>query len=222
MCSCAFSGLGCHGLTADASGLTHLHVALKTELQRHVDAYKNALHRLDEVSTNCKSPTDASHHRLLSLHYSDVQQRLIDNKTLLTLIDKPALQQLRPLVETLAARVQSDKEALFCVSQLKRFCNMFSIPIRAPVRYIFIKHCAWEIPKFESKCQIECYRKKHSYLAGWFMTKFMFLLKFCIRKKSILKYFRAMEQSFRKSSKPYTINIKQFFVIWPKRTCSEG
>lgn len=116
-----FLGLGCHGLTADASGLTHLHVALKTELQRHVDAYKNALHRLDEVSTNCKSPTDASHHRLLSLHYSDVQQRLIDNKTLLTLIDKPALQQLRPLVETLAARVQSDKEALFCVSQLKRF-----------------------------------------------------------------------------------------------------
>lgn len=114
--------MGCHGLTADASGLTHLHVALKTEIQRHVDAYKSALHRLDEFSTsNSKNPTDASHHRLLSLHYADVQQRLIDNKTLLTLIDKPALQQLRPLVDTLAARVQSDKEALFCVSQLKRF-----------------------------------------------------------------------------------------------------
>lgn len=116
-----FVGLGCHGLTQDASGLTHLHVALKTELQRHVDAYKNALHRLDEFgASNSKNPTDASHHRLLSLHYADVQQRLIDNKTLLTLLDKPALKQLGPLIETLATRVQNDKEALFCVSELKR------------------------------------------------------------------------------------------------------
>lgn len=116
-------GLGCHGLTPDVTGLTNLHAALKTELQRHIDAYKTALHRLEELglgSTDAKKPVDASHQRLLSLHHEEVQQRLIDNKTLLTILDKPALQQLRPLIDTLAMRVQNDKEALFCVSQLKR------------------------------------------------------------------------------------------------------
>ncbi|CAH0555309.1 unnamed protein product [Brassicogethes aeneus] len=119
----AIQGLGCHGLTPDISGLTHLHVALKTELQRHIDAYKIALHRLDELGVACadnKKPVDASHQRLLSLHHSEVQQRLIDNKTLLTILDKPALKQLAPLIDTLTARVQNDKEALFCLSQLKR------------------------------------------------------------------------------------------------------
>ncbi|CAH1115163.1 unnamed protein product [Psylliodes chrysocephalus] len=119
----AVQGLGCHGLTPDASGLTHLHQALKTELQLHVDVYKSALHRLDElnlISTDNKKPVDASHQRLLSLKLKEVQQRLIDNKTLLTVLDKPALKQLEVLVGTLTDRVQNDKEALFCVSQLKR------------------------------------------------------------------------------------------------------
>ncbi|XP_019865235.2 uncharacterized protein LOC109594456 [Aethina tumida] len=119
----AVQGLGCHGLTPDVSGLTHLHVALKTELQRHIDAYKSALHRLDELgvaASDTKKPVDASHQRLLSLHHSEVQQRLIDNKTLLTILDKPALKQLTPLIDMLATRVQNDKEALFCLSQLKR------------------------------------------------------------------------------------------------------
>lgn len=116
-------GLGDHGLTPNVEGLTHLHAALKTELQRHIEAYKNVLHRLDEMglcTNDTKKPVDASHQRLLSLHYSDVQQRLIDNKTLLTLLDKPILKQLTPLIDMLATRVQTDKEALFCISQLKR------------------------------------------------------------------------------------------------------
>lgn len=99
-------------------------MALKVELQRHIDAYKTTLHTLDELglltSTDNKRPVDASHQRLLSLHHADVQQRLIDNKTLLTMLDKPCLQQLRPLIDMLAQRVQNDKEALFCVTQLKR------------------------------------------------------------------------------------------------------
>ncbi|KAF2879590.1 hypothetical protein ILUMI_26589 [Ignelater luminosus] len=45
----AIQGLGCHGLTTDASGLTHLHAALKTELHHHIEAYKTALHKLDEL-----------------------------------------------------------------------------------------------------------------------------------------------------------------------------
>lgn len=124
--------MGCHGLTPDVCGLTHLHVALKTELQRHIDAYKSALHRLDELGLSVndnKKPVDSSHQRLLSLHHEDVQQRLIENKTLLTILDKPALQQLRPLIDTLATRVQNDKEALFCVSQIKRLI----------ISYLFLK-----------------------------------------------------------------------------------
>lgn len=88
-----------------------------------MDAYKTALHRLEELGlggADPKRPVDASHQRLLQLHHGEVQQRLIDNKTILTILDKPALQQLRPLIDTLAMRVQNDKEALFCVSQLKR------------------------------------------------------------------------------------------------------
>lgn len=88
-----------------------------------MDAYKSALHRLDELGvtiTDTKKPVDASHQRLLSLRLPEIQQRLIDNKTLLTILDKPALKQLPTLVETLSTRVQNDKEALFCVSQLKR------------------------------------------------------------------------------------------------------
>lgn len=138
------AGLGCHGLTPDASGLTHLHVAIKAELHRHIDAYKNALHRLDELglaAASSKKPVDASHQRLLSLHHSDVQQRLIDNKTLLTILDKPDLKQLRPLLDTLSTRVQNDKEALFCVSQLKRY--EFSISQRRfCISRLFYKVCA--------------------------------------------------------------------------------
>lgn len=49
-----FSGLGTHGLTADASGsLISLHVALKNELQRHVEVYKQALHKLEELVRLC-------------------------------------------------------------------------------------------------------------------------------------------------------------------------
>lgn len=115
--------MGCHGWTSDSSGLTHLHAALKNELQRHVEAYKIVLHRIDELklaSNDFKKPVDASHQRLLSLNLCEVQQRLIDNKTLLTLLDKPDLQQLKPLIDMLSIRVQKDKEAVFCISQVKR------------------------------------------------------------------------------------------------------
>lgn len=45
-----FPGLGTHGLTADSAGtLISLHVAMKNELQRHVDVYKQALHKLEEL-----------------------------------------------------------------------------------------------------------------------------------------------------------------------------
>ncbi|SPP89943.1 uncharacterized protein LOC117591458 [Drosophila guanche] len=119
----AVQGLGVHGLTTSASGqLISLHVALKTELQRHVDTYKMAIHKLEELSmvTNNQDPAHSSHQRLLAINYGDIQQRLIDNKTLLTMLDKPILKQLQTLVENLSTRVENDKEVLSCVGQVKR------------------------------------------------------------------------------------------------------
>ncbi|XP_002073436.2 uncharacterized protein LOC6650147 [Drosophila willistoni] len=119
----AVQGLGVHGLTTDASGqLISLHVALKTELQRHVDTYKMAIHKLEELSmvTVNQDPAHSSHQRLLAINYGDIQQRLIDNKTLLTMLDKPALKQLYTLVENLSTRVENDKDVLSCVGQVKR------------------------------------------------------------------------------------------------------
>ncbi|XP_026849114.1 uncharacterized protein LOC6595045 [Drosophila persimilis] len=119
----AVQGLGVHGLTTDASGqLISLHVALKTELQRHVETYKMAIHKLEELSmvTINQDPAHSSHQRLLAINYGDIQQRLIDNKTLLTMLDKPTLKQLQTLVENLSTRVENDKEVLSCVGQVKR------------------------------------------------------------------------------------------------------
>lgn len=116
-------GLGIHGLTADPSNaLISLHAALKVELQRHIDTYKTAIHKLDELSpvTANPNPAQSSHQRLLAISYSDIQQRLIDNKTLLTILDKPALKQLSVLIDNLSQRVESDKEVLLCVGQIKR------------------------------------------------------------------------------------------------------
>ncbi|XP_053698440.1 uncharacterized protein LOC128745398 [Sabethes cyaneus] len=119
----AIEGLGVHGLTADHTGsLISLHVALKNELQRHIDTYKTAIHKLEELSpvTVSPDPAQSSHQRLLAICHGDIQQRLIDNKTLLTMLDKPALKQLAQLVENLSQRVQNDKEVLFCVGQIRR------------------------------------------------------------------------------------------------------
>ncbi|XP_044753467.1 uncharacterized protein LOC123312938 [Coccinella septempunctata] len=162
----AIQGLGCHGLMQEASGLTHLHVALKNELSRHIDAYKTALHRLDElhlVTSDSKKPVDASHQRLLNLHHHDVQQRLIDNKTILTILDKQALQQLRPLIDTLATRVQNDKEALFCISQIKKLHPVDEqIPV-AKLLMSFSKGCGAVLDLMqtsESPCSSEGYHSE--------------------------------------------------------------
>lgn len=119
----AVQGLGVHGLTADyTNALNSLHITLKSELHRHIDTYKIALHKIDELSaiTINQDPAFSSHQRLLAIGYADIQQRLIDNKTLLTVFEKPAMKQLHQLVDDLAARVQNDKEVLYSVGQIKR------------------------------------------------------------------------------------------------------
>lgn len=126
-------GLGMHGLTADyTNALNSLHVSLKTELQRHIDTYKIALQKLVELSpiTVNQDPAFSSHQRLLAISYNDIQQRLIDNKTMLTILEKPSLKQLSQLIENLSQRVQNDKEVLFCVGQIKRIDLQASTELR--------------------------------------------------------------------------------------------
>lgn len=116
-------GLGVHGLIADTSGeLISLYMALKRELHNHITTYKLTLSKLEELSTITVNPNPAysSHQRLLAISYGDIQQRLIDNKTLLTILDKPNLKHLPQLLENLCQRVENDKNVLKCVGQVKR------------------------------------------------------------------------------------------------------
>ncbi|XP_049880662.1 uncharacterized protein LOC126377068 [Pectinophora gossypiella] len=139
----AVQGLGTHGLTADSSGtLISLHVAMKNELQRHVDVYKQALHKLEELSpvTINQDPASSSHQRLLALSHGDVERRLIDNKSLLTIVDKPALRQLPTLVSALAARVESDKAVLACVGQIKRSDPTLDLTDTRPVAGVLMSY----------------------------------------------------------------------------------
>ncbi|XP_050681831.1 uncharacterized protein LOC126977171 [Leptidea sinapis] len=139
----AVQGLGSHGLTADGSGtLISLHVAMKNELQRHVEVYKQALHKLDELSsvTVNQDPASSSHQRLLALSHADVERRLIDNKSLLTIVDKPALRQLPTLVASLAARVDNDKAVLACIGQIKRSDPTLDLSDTRPVAGVLMSY----------------------------------------------------------------------------------
>ncbi|XP_028037033.1 uncharacterized protein LOC114248110 [Bombyx mandarina] len=139
----AVQGLGTHGLTADSSGtLISLHVAMKNELQRHVEVYKQALHKLEELSpvTVNQDPASSSHQRLLALSHADVERRLIDNKSLLTIVDKPALRQLPTLVASLAARVESDKAVLACIGQIKRTDPTLDLSDTRPVAGVLMSY----------------------------------------------------------------------------------
>lgn len=63
----------------------------------------------------------ASHQRLLSLKYSEVQQRLIDNQSLLNTLEKAGGRNLEELFDELSRRVEQDKEALRQWTSLRKF-----------------------------------------------------------------------------------------------------
>ncbi|XP_070517441.1 uncharacterized protein [Cardiocondyla obscurior] len=173
----AVEGLGKHGLVPSAQNISEnsvtpnlvpLPVALKEELETRMEAYKLALHKIENfgkhagtnkgmcfpiltpsnmvlrdarqllITTN-KRERDrqrkrgkegealifsyafvadqgvqaASHQRQLSLKYSEIQQRLIDNQSLLNTLEKAGgLCRLENLLAELKHRVEQDKEAL--------------------------------------------------------------------------------------------------------------
>ncbi|XP_023313562.1 uncharacterized protein LOC106648744 [Trichogramma pretiosum] len=134
----AVEGLGKHGLVpvkSTTSNVTHstttnlvpLLVALKEELEQRADAYKLALHKIESLGKHAglhkgdQGVQAASHQRQLSLKYSEVQQRLIDNQGLLNALERPRVTgQLDALLAELKRRVEQDKEALRQWSSLRK------------------------------------------------------------------------------------------------------
>ena len=88
-------GLGQHGLvgTSDES-LLSLHDALKAQFEAVQKTYSEALTKLESLKGQHKShahqnkaPIAQSHQRQLSLKASEIQERLIKNKTLLNVVE---------------------------------------------------------------------------------------------------------------------------------------
>ncbi|XP_015594907.1 uncharacterized protein LOC107267552 [Cephus cinctus] len=123
----AVEGLGKHGLVpsarskhsenANTQNLVPLPIALKEELELRTEAYKLALHKIESFGKHAGSHKDhwvqaASHQRQLSLKYSEIQQRLIDNQSLLNTLEKTSSLSFENLLDELKRRVEQDKEAL--------------------------------------------------------------------------------------------------------------
>ena len=125
----AIEGMGHHGLvgTSDES-LTTLHDALKLEFEKVVKSYTSALGTLQDLVNGNKghvskgpAPIQASHQRQLSIAVSDIQERLIKNKSLLNIVE-PTLgnHSLDILLGILQRRIEHDKDSLFQFTQLRK------------------------------------------------------------------------------------------------------
>ena len=130
----AIEGLGQHGLVGTSEGgLVYLHLALKQEFDKVRRLYEGALEKLENLALlnngaskqiqtiGQKAPIAQSHQRQLSLKASEIQERLIKNKTLLNVIE-PTLENtsLEVLLGILQQRIELDKECLFQFTQVKK------------------------------------------------------------------------------------------------------
>ena len=128
--------LGQHGLVDDSGGsLMNLHDALKLEFEKVVAQYRSALLKLDEMSLSTKhphsssvtcgkAPTEASHQRLMQMTRTEVQSRIIKNKTLYNIVEPAVTNQcLKKLIHVLEKRIDFDKVALFHDTELRKFSN---------------------------------------------------------------------------------------------------
>ncbi len=179
----AIEGLGQHGLvgTADES-LLSLHDALRGQFEKVQKSYTEALVKLESLlpsggkghkashisGHNSKAPIAQSHQRQLSLKASEIQERLIKNKTLLNVVE-PTLENhsLEVLLGILQRRIELDKEVLFQFTQLKKEAKLMagkSDPSVAPVLMRFQRGCQQVGPCFHDqllrlelwKCVLKC------------------------------------------------------------------
>ena len=137
----AIEGLGQHGLVGTSDEhLVSLHDALKAEFKKVQRSYTDALQKLEAMSlvthhgdkggkaggtisaaSGGKAPIAQSHQRQLSLKSTEIQERLIKNKTLLNVVE-PTLENtsLEILLGILQQRIELDKECLFQFTQVKK------------------------------------------------------------------------------------------------------
>ncbi|KPJ12103.1 hypothetical protein RR48_02992 [Papilio machaon] len=127
------------GLRARTAKLANALAQYTPDARDTVDARRRQLDAAVQVTLH-SDPASSSHQRLLSLSHADVERRLIDNKSLLTAVDKPALRQLPTLVSQLAARVESDKAVLACVGQIKRTDPTLDLSDTRPVAGVLMSY----------------------------------------------------------------------------------
>ncbi len=125
----AVEGLGKHGLvgTSDEQ-LMNLHAALKLEFEKAQKTYTEGIQQLEALSLlrdnrsgKSNAPVAQSHQRQLSLKSTEIQERLIKNKTLLNVVE-PTLENtsLEVLLGILQQRIELDKECLFQYTQIRK------------------------------------------------------------------------------------------------------
>lgn len=146
----AIEGLGQHGLvgTSDES-LLSLHNALRGQFDKVQKTYSEALAKLESLKgpkvSHTKAPIAQSHQRQLSLKASEIQERLIKNKTLLNVME-PTLENhsLEVLLGILQRRIELDKEVLFQFTSLKKETKLMGgklDPSVAPMLMRFQRGC---------------------------------------------------------------------------------
>ncbi|XP_014676302.1 PREDICTED: uncharacterized protein LOC106816238 isoform X2 [Priapulus caudatus] len=129
----ALEGLGMHGMviTPDQN-LLNLHDALKVEFTNAIRNYRDVLEKLGDLElTKAKMktrsigkgtpPVEASHQRLLNLTHGEITERLTKNKIVWTTVE-PVLygSKLPALLNTLKERIETDKEAIYQFSQMRK------------------------------------------------------------------------------------------------------
>lgn len=111
--------------------------------------YAEATAKLDSLKGHLKMPSKApvaqSHQRQLSLKASEIQERLIKNKSLLNVVE-PTLENhsLEVLLGILQRRIELDKEVLFQFTQLKKEIKLLGgkpDPSVAPLLMRFQRGC---------------------------------------------------------------------------------
>ena len=167
-------GLGQHGMVGSADqSLINLHDGLRAEFLTVREQYQTAIGKLEHLALASKEPLTngggkapvlISHQRQLSLSVSQVQERLIKNKTLFTAVEPavsctslqvryhPALAGCphltfypQVLIGILQRRIELDKEVLFQFNTIKHEAGLVDLadknPTIAPTLMKFQRGC---------------------------------------------------------------------------------
>lgn len=151
-------GLGQHGMVGSADqSLINLHDGLRQEFLMVREQYQTAIDKLEHLALSSKEPLTnnsggarapvlISHQRQLSLSVSQVQERLIKNKTLFTAVE-PVISStsLQVLIGILQRRIELDKEVLFQFNTIKHEAGLVDLqeknPTIAPTLMKFQRGC---------------------------------------------------------------------------------